>query len=58
MIFVLFTASWTTLFAFAAVIFVFSGALSFFAGIASSIVWLIITIVFWVRNDRLLSVLP
>jgi hypothetical protein len=48
MIFILFTASWTTLFAFAAVIFVFSGALSFFAGIASNILWLLITIVLWV----------
>lgn len=50
MIFTLFTASWTTLFAFAAVVFVFSGSMSFFASIASSIVWLIITIIFWVSH--------
>ena len=50
MIFILFTASWTTLFAFAAVVFVFSGSLSFFASIASSLVWLVITIILWVRS--------
>jgi uncharacterized BrkB/YihY/UPF0761 family membrane protein len=53
MIFALFTASWTTLFAFAAVVFVFSGSLSFFAGIASSLLWLIITIVFWAVSTSL-----
>lgn len=57
MIFTLFTAAWTTLFAFAAVIFVLSGSLSFFAGIASSLIWLIITIIFWVSNDRPASIL-
>jgi hypothetical protein len=53
MIFTLFTASWTTLFAFAAVVFVFSGSLSFFASIASSIVWLIITIILWAVSTSL-----
>lgn len=57
MIFALFTASWTTLFAFAAVIFVLSGALRPVATVASSVVWLSLTIVFWVCNDRPLSIL-
>lgn len=56
MIFILFTASWTTLYAFTAILFIFCDAMYSLAGMASGVVSLMITIIFWVRNDRALSI--
>ena len=57
MMFILFTASWTTLYAFTAILFIFCDAMDSLAGMASGVVSLMITVIFWVRNDRAVSIL-
>lgn len=55
MMFILFTASWTTLYAFTAILFIFCDAMDSLAGMASGVVSLMITVIFWVRNDPAVS---
>jgi len=43
----LFNSIWTTLFGLAYVLFIAYGSLHFLASIASSAIWLVITIIFW-----------
>ncbi|KAG8887378.1 hypothetical protein FRB99_004276 [Tulasnella sp. 403] len=51
--FIMFCAVWTTLFGLAYLIFISVGALFFLASIASSAVWLFLTMIFWVIGAAL-----